>query len=366
MLGLATVSREPMSSNVPGDDERWAAVLRRDAAFDGAFYYSVKSTGVFCRPSCPSRRPRRENVAFHERPEDAERLGFRPCRRCRPTAPALSERQAKAIARACALLDATDESPSLQRIAREVGMSRFHFQRVFKAVTGVTPKAYATARRADRVRQLLPTRATVTAALYDAGFNSGGRFYASAGAVLGMKPGTFRTGGQGEVIRFAVATCSLGKILVAATAKGVCAITFGNDTKVLVRELEKRFPHARIVAGDRAFEALVAEVVGAVEQPSRPFELPLDVRGTAFQQRVWHALRETLPGTRVTYSDIARRIGAPGAVRAVARACASNPVAVVIPCHRVVRKDGSTGGYRWGPRRKQALLDREAASPARP
>ena len=240
-------------------------------------------------------------------------------------------------------------------------MSRFHFHRVFRAVTGITPKAYAFARRATRVRAALPVRPTVTDAVYDAGFNSAGRFYASAADTLGMKPATFRAGGGGEVIRFAVGECSLGSILIAATANGICAVSFGDDPQGLVHELERRFSKAVLVGGDEAFETLVAKVVGFVERPSAALDLPLDVRGTAFQQRVWQALRQTLPGESFSYSDLAKRLGAPNSVRAVARACASNPVAVAIPCHRVVRADGSLSGYKWGVERKRALLEREAS-----
>jgi AraC family transcriptional regulator of adaptative response/methylated-DNA-[protein]-cysteine methyltransferase len=361
MAVAAFMKSEPAPSWIHSDDERWAAVSGRALAADGLFYYSVKTTKIYCRPSCPSRRPRRENVAFHETCEEAEQLGFRPCKRCRPTEPTRSEQYEAAVSAACRLIDAAEEEPKLDEIARAVGMSRFHFHRVFRAVTGITPKAYAVARRTNRVRDTLPKRSTVTEAVYDAGFNSGGRFYAGASATLGMKPAVFRSGGQGELIRFAVGECSLGSILVAATKKGVCAITFGTDPDGLVHELEQRFPHAQLLGGDKAFEVLVGKVVGLVEQPSLGLNLPLDVRGTAFQQRVWKALRQTAPGTRVSYSDIAQRIGMPKSVRAVARACASNPVAVAIPCHRVVRKDGSLSGYRWGIDRKRVLLEREAS-----
>jgi AraC family transcriptional regulator of adaptative response/methylated-DNA-[protein]-cysteine methyltransferase len=239
-------------------------------------------------------------------------------------------------------------------------MSRFHFHRIFKAVTGLTPKAYAAARRAERVRAELPRAGTVTEAIYEAGFNSNGRFYASASEMLGMTPTDYRSGGKRASIRFAVAECSLGSVLVAATDRGVCAILLGNDPEALVRDLQDRFPRAELIGGDAAFEQTVAAVLGMVEAPSRAVDLPLDVRGTAFQQRVWQALRTIPPGSTATYTDIADRIGAPKAVRAVAQACASNPVAIAIPCHRVVRNDGSLSGYRWGIERKRALLEREA------
>ena len=339
--------------------ERWAAVLRRDRDADGRFFYSVSSTGVYCRPSCPSRRPLRGHVRFHATPEDAERAGFRPCRRCVPNAPALADRHAAAVARACRTIETAEEMPALDALAAAAGMSRFHFHRVFKATTGVTPRAYAAAHRSDRVRRALSKGQTVTRAIYDAGFNSSGRFYASSTAVLGMPPKTFQAGGRGETIRFAVGECSLGAVLVAATDKGVCAILLGDDPDALVREVQDRFPHAELTGGEEAFDQLVATVVGIVEAPPLGASLPLDVRGTAFQQRVWQALRAIPAGSTVSYGEIARRIGAPRAVRAVAGACASNPIAVAIPCHRVVRGDGALSGYRWGIDRKRVLLDRE-------
>ena len=344
------------------DAARWEAVRRRDRAADGAFWYSVRTTGVYCRPSCAARLPRRENVAFHATPAAAEKAGFRPCKRCRPTEAALAEGQAQAVAQACRLIERSDEMPTLAALARHAGMSRFHFHRVFKAVTGVTPKAFADAHRARRVRAALAGKSSVTAAIYDAGFNSSGRFYAASPALLGMTPKDFRAGGAGAEIRFAVGQCSLGSILVAATRKGICAISLGDDADALLRDLQDRFPKARLIGGDRAFERTVARVVGFIEAPARGLDLPLDVRGTAFQQKVWQALRKIPPGTTATYSEIAKRIGRPKAVRAVGQACANNAIAVAIPCHRVVRTDGSLSGYRWGLARKRALIDREVAA----
>jgi AraC family transcriptional regulator of adaptative response/methylated-DNA-[protein]-cysteine methyltransferase len=344
------------------DAERWAAVARRDPAADGIFYFSVETTGVYCRPSCPSRQARREHVRFHRTPEEAERAGFRPCKRCRPDAAGLAERRAAAVAKACRLIETAEAPPDLDALAAAAGMSRFHFHRVFKAATGVTPRAYAAAHRAKRVREELPRSRTVTDAIYDAGFNSSGRFYAAAAETLGMTPSSFRAGGEGAAIRFAVGECSLGAILVAATERGVCAILLGDDPDKLVRELQDRFPKARLIGGDRSFEQTVATVVGFVEAPALGLDLPLDVRGTAFQRRVWQALREVPAGSTTTYTDLARRIGAPRAVRAVGGACAANPIAVAIPCHRVVRTGGDLSGYRWGVERKRALLAREAAS----
>ncbi|HVH76900.1 MAG TPA: bifunctional DNA-binding transcriptional regulator/O6-methylguanine-DNA methyltransferase Ada [Stellaceae bacterium] len=343
------------------EEARWRAVVEHDGAADGVFYYSVRTTGVYCRPSCAARLARRENVRFHASPAEAERAGFRPCKRCRPNRPALAEEHATAVAKACRAIEEAEEIPSLEALAETAGMSRFHFHRVFKRVTGLTPRGYAAAARARRVREELRRRGTVTEAIYGAGFNSNGRFYAAAGELLGMTPTKFRAGGDGAAIRFAVGECSLGAILVAATDKGVCAIHLGDDPEALVRQLQDRFPKAELVGGDRDFERLVARVVGFVERPATGLDLPLDLRGTAFQERVWRALREIPAGTTTTYRQLADRIGMPRAVRAVAGACAANRLAVAIPCHRVVRTDGALSGYRWGVERKRALLAREAA-----
>jgi AraC family transcriptional regulator, regulatory protein of adaptative response / methylated-DNA-[protein]-cysteine methyltransferase len=343
-----------------GDDARWEALRRRDRNADGAFYYAVRTTGVYCRPSCGSRLPRRGNVAFYTTPAEAERAGFRPCRRCNPTAQGPDERQAAAVARACRLIETADEFPRLDHMARRAGMSPFHFHRVFKAATGVTPKAYADAHRGRRIRDGLRGGGTVTEAIYGAGFNSNARFYESAQDLLGMTPSAFREGGAGKSIRFAVGECSLGAILVAATEKGVCAIQFGDDPDALVRDLQDAFPKAQLIGGDEAFEQAVAQVVGFVEAPQRGLRLPLHVRGTAFQQRVWQALRAIPAGATASYSEIAEKIGEAKAARAVAQACGANLVAVAIPCHRVVRRDGAPAGYRWGVARKQALLLKEA------
>ena len=350
---------EPAATAFGGDEERWAAVCARTQAADGLFYYSVRSTGVYCRPSCPSRTPRRANVAFHASRQDAESAGFRPCLRCRPDAPPLAERQAEAVAQACRLIDAAIDEPDLDTLARACGMSRFYFHRVFKAHTGITPKAYAAARRAERLQRELAQAPTVTAAAYDAGFQSSGRFYAASNGVLGMTPRRYRAGGSGEAIRFAVAACSLGALLVAATGKGICAILLGDDPEALLHDLQERFPNADLVGAEPGFERTVAQVVSFVEAPRIGLDLPLDVRGTAFQQRVWQALRLIPPGQTVSYAELAERLGMPKAARAVAGACAANPVAIAIPCHRVVRNDGALSGYRWGIERKRALLDLE-------
>jgi len=345
-----------------GDEAaRWLTVADRDRSADGHFFYSVRTTGVYCRPSCPSRRARREHVRFHLTSADAERAGFRPCKRCRPGEPGMGEQRAAGVAAACRLIEHADHPPSLDALAATAGMSRFHFHCVFKSLTGVTPKGYVAAHRARRVREKLAQRSSMTEAIYGAGFNSSGRFYETAADVLGMKPTRFRSGGAGASMRFAVGTCWLGSILVAATDKGVCGILLGDDPDALLRELQDRFPKAQLVSGDRDFERLVGNVVSLVEAPALSLDLPLDIRGTAFQQRIWQALREIPAGSTASYADIARRVGAPTAVRAVAGACAANPIAVAIPCHRVVRSDGALAGYHWGVERKRALLAREAA-----
>jgi AraC family transcriptional regulator, regulatory protein of adaptative response / methylated-DNA-[protein]-cysteine methyltransferase len=338
----------------------WAAVRARDASADGTFVYSVKTTGVYCRPSCAARPARPENIAFHDTPAAAERAGFRACKRCKPDQPPLAERQAAQIAELCRLIERSEQVPTLDELASHAGLSAFHVHRMFKAVTGVTPRAYAAAHRARRVRGELKSRGTVTEAIYGAGYNSSARFYEQSTALLGMTPSRYRAGGTDTEIRFAIGACTLGAILVAATGRGVCAILLGDDPEALAHDLERRFPRARLVGADPAFEQLVAQVVGLVEQPRLGAKLPLDIRGTAFQQRVWKALSRIPAGKTASYAQVASRIGAPRAVRAVAQACAANALAVAIPCHRVVRTDGDLSGYRWGVERKRALLDREA------
>ncbi len=350
------------TSSYSTDAERWDAVQRRDAEADGQFYYSVSSTGVYCRPSCGARPALRRNVAFHASCLDAEQAGFRACMRCKPDQPPLAERHAQAVAQACRLLDAAEEGLDLDSLAQACGMSRFHFHRIFKAHTGITPKAYAAAQRAQRVQQGLASAPSVTDAIYAAGFNSSGRFYAASNGVLGMSPKAFRAGGSGASIRFAIGACSLGAILVAATDKGICAILMGDDPELLARDLQDRFPQAELRGAEAEFEETVAKVVGFVESPGIGLDLPLDVRGTAFQQRVWQALRAIPSGSTVSYAELAERVGIPSGARAIAGACAANPVAVAIPCHRVVRQDGSISGYRWGVERKAALLKREGGA----
>lgn len=298
-------------------------------------------------------------MAFHSTPADAERAGFRPCRRCRPNEPSQPERHAEAVAAACRLVETAETPPSLDALARAAGLSPYHFHRVFKAVVGVTPKAYAGQRRAARAAKALRAADTVTAAIYDAGFNPSSRFYETATTRLGMTPSAFRAGGRGTRIKFAIGECSLGAILVAATDKGVCAITMGDAPEALAKDLQDLFSEAEIVGGDATFEKLVARVVGFVEAPRERLDVPLHISGTAFQQRVWQALQKIPFGTTASYAEVAAAIGAPNAHRAVAAACGANKIAVAIPCHRVVRTDGALFGYRWGVERKKALIARE-------
>jgi AraC family transcriptional regulator, regulatory protein of adaptative response / methylated-DNA-[protein]-cysteine methyltransferase len=358
-IAMNVIESDPATLIVP-HARRWQAVLRRDRAADGTFVYAVATTGIYCRPSCPARRPRQENVAFFDTGEAARASGFRACRRCRPDEVNAAHPHATLIEAACRRIEAADEPLSLAELAADADLSPYHFHRVFKAITGLTPKAYAGAQRANRMRDALAGKASVTAAIYDAGYGASSRFYEKSGDILGMTATAYRNGGRDAEIRFAVGECSLGSILVARSARGVCALTLGDDPDALVRDLQDRFPNAELVGGDPAFESLVARVVGLVDDPTTGLGLPLDMRGTAFQQRVWTALQAIPPGQTVSYAELARRIGAPQSVRAVAGACAANAIAIAIPCHRVIRSDGGQSGYRWGAERKRILLQREA------
>lgn len=344
------------------EEDQWAAVKTRNKDADDHFYYSVKTTGVYCRPSCAARLALRKNIAFHLTCADAEKAGFRPCKRCRPNEPVLAIRQAGAVTKACRIIEIAEEAPKLEFLAKSVSMSPYHFHRIFKSITGVTPKAYSKAHRVGRVRDELPKTRSVTEAIYNAGYNSNGRFYAEASKTLGMTPSKFRAGGKGEKIQFAIGETTLGSILVAASITGVCAILMGDDPDALAQDLQDRFPDALLRSGDSSFNGWVAKVVGFVETPRMGLDLPLDIRGTAFQQRVWQALCEIPIGSTASYGEVARKIGAPKAARAIAGACAANAIAVVIPCHRVVRNDGSISGYRWGVERKRQLLKKEASA----
>lgn len=334
-------------------------IRRRDPDADGRFWYSFVTTGVFCRPSCPSRQARAEHIRIHATLAEARATGFRPCRRCAPEAPPLRERHHALVAAACVRIEAAETEIPLAALAGSVGLSPSHFHRLFKAATGVTPRDYGFACRAARVRKALARGGSITSILYEAGFGSSGRFYEQAGAMLGMTPTRFQKGGPDETIHFALGECSLGSILVASSTRGIVAILLGDDPAPLLADLQDRFPNAELIGADRDYERVVAQVVGLVEAPATPIDLPLDVRGTAFQQRVWRALLAVPAGETLSYAEIARRIGASRAVTAVTEACAANNLAVAIPCHRVVKNDGSFRGYSWGIDRKRRLLARE-------
>jgi AraC family transcriptional regulator of adaptative response/methylated-DNA-[protein]-cysteine methyltransferase len=343
------------------DEARWAAVRRRDPQADGEFVFTVSTTGIYCHPSCSARAARRENVGFHATPLAAEAAGFRPCKRCRPDLPPRAEREAALIAEACRTIEAAEEAPSLAELARKADLSPHHFHRLFKRVTGVTPKAYAAAHRQSLVQANLQAGTRVTETIYAAGFNSSGRFYEAVSGMLGMTPSAYRKGGEGEEVCHAIGRSSLGCVLVAATRRGICAILIGDDPAALRADLKSRFPKARLIEPEPGFAELVAEVVRFVDDPKheKGLGLPLDIRGTTFQRRVWEALRDIPPGETASYGEIAERVGSPHAVRAVASACGANKLAVAIPCHRVIAADGGLAGYRWGVERKRRLLERE-------
>lgn len=355
------MSNDAQSLLTAEDDPRWQAVLQRRESSDGRFVYAVKSTGVYCRPSCPSRGAKPENVVFFADGAAAAEAGFRPCKRCDPLGPSRAARAAALVARACRLIEDAEEPPALAALAAALGVSPHYFHRQFKSITGLTPRAYGAALRANRLRAgLAGASASVTQAIYDAGFNSSGRFYAASDGMLGMKASSYRKGGHDQAIRFAVGQCSLGAILVAQSARGICAILLGDDPDRLLADLRDRFPNAEIAEGDAEFGTVVAGVIGFVEAPKSGFDLPLDIQGTAFQHRVWQALGDIPAGETASYAEIARRIGRPTAFRAVAQACGANKIAIAIPCHRAVRNDGGLSGYRWGVERKRELLKREA------
>jgi AraC family transcriptional regulator of adaptative response/methylated-DNA-[protein]-cysteine methyltransferase len=343
------------------DTARWASVIARDRRADGTFVYAVQSTGVYCRPSCPSRRPRRDRVTFFEASADARAAGFRACRRCHPDAAAGIDPWIDKIRRACVYLANVDGHPSLATLARRIGGSPYHLQRNFKRIVGVSPREYADACRFRRVRARLRGGADVTEALFDAGYGSSRGFYEGAATKLGMTPGTYRRGGAGLAIRYTVVASPLGRLLVGATDRGVCAVAMGSCDADLIRGLSREYPAATIAADRGTLSDWTAAILDHLAGRHPRLDLPLDVRATAFQWLVWQALSEIPYGETRTYGDIAKSIGRPKAVRAVARACASNPVALAIPCHRVLPAAGGTGGYRWGRARKRQLLARENA-----
>ncbi|MGU3574409.1 bifunctional DNA-binding transcriptional regulator/O6-methylguanine-DNA methyltransferase Ada [Brucellaceae bacterium C25G] len=341
------------------NDQRWLKVLNRDKAARN-FVFAVKSTGIYCLACCPARRPALKNVSFYSDAKDAEADGYRPCKRCKPDQPDHSDTIKNIIERACRLIEQVDRIPTLQELANVSGLSQFYFQRQFKAITGLTPKKYAQSFRTERMREALTVPCNnITQAIYEAGFQSSAAFYEQAGATLGMTPTTFKKGGKNMEIRFAIAECTLGYVLIAATDKGICAVTLGDDPALLIQNLQDRFPQAEFKNGDSDFEKNIAAVINHIENPAQNFDLPLDIQGTVFQQKVWQALRDIPSGKTASYSDLANSIGQPAASRAVAGACAANKIAVIIPCHRIVRQNGDLSGYRWGVERKRALLLKE-------
>ncbi len=342
------------------DDARWQAVVAREKDADGQFFYAISTTGIYCYPSCPSRLALRKNTHYFKTSNEAEQAGFHPCKRCKSNQGTPSSRDALVIAQACRLIENADEIPCLETLAQSQNLSSYHFHRLFKSITGVTPRAYAIAHRARKIRTELAQDTSITDAIYDAGFNSSGRFYATSTEVLGMTPTNFKNGGNSETILYSVGKCSFGSILVARSEKGICAILIHDDNKPLLADLQKRFPKATLVEDQSDFKHWLTQVIHFVETPKNGLELPLDIRGTIFQQRVWQILQKIPLGTTASYTDIATKLGDPKAVRAVARACAANPIALLVPCHRVVRSDGGISGYRWGVENKRTLIAREA------
>ncbi|WP_319582302.1 bifunctional DNA-binding transcriptional regulator/O6-methylguanine-DNA methyltransferase Ada [uncultured Pseudodesulfovibrio sp.] len=351
-----------MTTKRTPSERRLQAVLTRDASASG-FVYAVQTTGIYCRPGCPSRAPNPESIRFFDTPAQAEQAGFRPCKRCRPDDPIHGDIASDRVVNACRAMERAlaegQGTPSLETLAQEAGLSPSHFQRLFKSHVGLTPNEYARSVRDERVRAALAQGQSVTEAIYTAGFGSPSRFYEHADKALGMAPAAYRKGGRGMVIRFASADCFLGQVLAGITDQGVCAIELGDDRVALVQALRDRFPRAELRDAQDELAPLLAEVADFVRHPDKGLDLPLDIQGTAFQQRVWRELARIPVGETRTYSDVARAIGSPKAIRAVAAACASNPLAVAVPCHRVLRKSGELAGYRWGLDRKKVLLDNE-------
>ncbi|MGZ4815499.1 MAG: bifunctional DNA-binding transcriptional regulator/O6-methylguanine-DNA methyltransferase Ada [Terriglobales bacterium] len=347
-------------SETTNDAQAWQAVQGRDRRYDGMFVYAVKSTGVYCRPSCPSRRPRREMVEFFEQPQQAQQAGYRSCKRCRPTELNGQRELPQVITRVCRFIDEIiEEGPTLDRLAEVAGVSPFHLQRSFKGALGISPRQYAELKRFLRFKSRLQKGDDVTTAMYEAGFNSPSRLYERSTSVLGMTPSAYRSGAPGQKIRYTLADSSLGRVLIAATDKGVCAVRIGDSDKTLEATLRGEFAKAEITRDDNQLASYVRDILSAAEGKGIAQEVPLDIQHTAFQWKVWQALRNIRLGETRSYQQVAKAIGEPRAVRAVANACASNPVALVIPCHRVVRTNGELGGYRWGVERKQQLLAKE-------
>jgi AraC family transcriptional regulator of adaptative response/methylated-DNA-[protein]-cysteine methyltransferase len=345
---------------VADEESCWQAILARDASRDGTFDYGVRSTGVYCRPSCPSRRPRRRGVVFFPLPEVAEQCGYRPCRRCRPRQVEAADPHVEIVRRTCRHIEANLEGPlTLADLAGQADLSPCHLQRVFKRITGITPRQYADACRLGRLKARLRERRTVTMALYEAGYGSSSRLYERASSHLGMTPATYQRGGPATHIRYTIASCPLGRILLAATERGICGVCLGENDTELERSLTEEFPAAEVQRADSDLKPWLDQILAHLHGLQPHLDLPLDVRATAFQWRVWQELRAIPYGSTRSYQEVARALGQPQAARAVARACATNPVAIIIPCHRVVRGDGSLGGYFWGLGRKRILLEQE-------
>ena len=341
----------------------WQAIRARDAEYDGLFYYGVRTTGVYCRPSCASRQPKRENVLFFALPEAARQAGFRACLRCRPDEAVIRDPQAELAQSLCRLIDQHLEEPlNYAALSEQLKLSQFHLQRLFKKLMGITPRQYAEARRADLFKTRVKAGQSVTEAMYEAGYGSSSRLYEKAAAQLGMTPATYRKGGKGMKIDYTIADCPLGLLLVAVTDKGICSVALGDESEELAGGLRDEFPQAEIARDEKRLQAQVRALLARLAGQEPHPDLPLDVQGTAFQKRVWEELRRIPYGQTASYGEIARRIGKPSATRAVARACATNPAALVTPCHRVVRENGDLGGYRWGVERKRRLLEKEKSA----
>lgn len=353
-----------LKMHVTNDDQLWQAVLSKDARYDGQFVFAVSSTGVYCRPSCPSRRPHRERVSFFELPEAAEQAGFRACLRCRPQRARVLDPQIDLVQRVCHLLNSSDgETLKLAELASQTGVSVFHLQRTFKRVMGISPKQYLAARKFGNFKALVRKGESVTSSLYESGFNSSSRLYEHAAGELGMTPATYSRGGRGVNISYTIASSPMGRLLVAITERGVCAVRLADNDAELEKDLHEEFPQAQIKRDDSGLREPVQKILNHLNDNEPRLDLPLDIRATAFQRQVWEMLRTIPYGETVSYGDVAQALAKPGAVRAVGRACATNPVALVIPCHRVVREDKSLGGYRWGLERKKKLLEHESGRP---
>lgn len=352
-------------SNITNENEDlyWDALVERNARFDGVFFYGVETTGIYCRPTCKSRRPQRQNVRFFLSTTEAEDAGFRPCKRCTPHDESTDHDRHAVILKACSTIDQAARPPALRTLADAAGLSPFYFQRLFKRIVGITPRQYFDEKRVGRMRDNLRQGQTITEAIYDSGFGSNSRFYSQAAEMLGMPPSVYKRGAKDQHIRYSIAQSHLGWVLVAATQRGVCAIEFGESRAALEKRLTLRFPSAVIEEEDTQTSGWIAEVVAFLDTPSKEMDLPLDIQGTAFQRQVWQALKSIPYGSTASYAEIAVKIGRPAAVRAVAQACAANKIALAIPCHRAIRSDGSLGGYRWGAERKKKILELEQGKP---